>query len=408
MNTNQTIQCLVDEAWKRGGGTVEIPAAVYQMRDALHLRDNVRVIGETGTILQKMPGARSALAHVCGFGHYEFSVVEPEKFSVGMGVLISDDNAGGFYTTQATIVAQREKYFYIDRPFAHDYNPAQGGCVTAIHSLIDGHDVHNASVENFVLDGNWPLETNNLNGCRGGGVFLLNAHNILIHNVEVRQFNGDAISFQQCTDITVSHCSAHHNSGGGIHPGSGSVRYYLLNNRIEGNGGCGIFYCLRTTHSLCEKNTISRNGLDGISVGERDTDHILKNNVIVENKAAGIRLRAPVIQSGDRLWIEGNELRNNNQEGKSAELLIAHDLHDICFIRNQMRTDSETAIKVEENCARIYIAENNINTNPQKQSDIVCDSSTVNFSQPETFPAIGPDAANKDSARHLNRKLSMA
>jgi hypothetical protein len=34
-------------------------------------------------------------------------------------------------------------------------------------------------------------------------------------------------------------------------------------------------------------------------------------------------------------------------------------------------------------------------------------SSIVNFSQPETFPAIGPDAANKDSARHLNRELSV-
>ncbi|MEO6907120.1 MAG: right-handed parallel beta-helix repeat-containing protein [Abditibacteriaceae bacterium] len=406
MNDNQSIQRLVDETWKRGGGTVDIPAGIYQMCDALHLRDNVHIVGEAETILQKVPSVRSALTQVCGFGHYEFSVAEPEKFSVGMGVLISDDNAVGFYTTQARIVAQRGKYFYIDRPFAHDYNPLLGGCVTALHSLIDGHGVRNAAVENFVLDGNWPAETNNLNGCRGGGIFLLDAHDITLNNIEVHQFNGDAISFQQCTDITVSQCFVHHNSGGGLHPGSGSVRYFLQDNIIEDNGGCGIYYCLRTTHSLCEKNTISRNGLDGISVGERDTNHILRNNTITKNRDAGICLRAPTIQSSDRLWIEGNELRDNNAEGKSAEFFIAHDLHDISFVRNEISTHNGAAIKVEGNCSQLFIAENEINDHSQMPDDIVGDVSSATIFIPKEFPAVGPEAANVDSAQHLNMKLA--
>ena len=405
MNNNQSIQRLVDDAWRRGGGTVKIPAGEYQMRDALHLRDNVRVVGEPGTILQKVPSVRSALSCVCGYGHYEFSVAEPEKFSIGMGVLIADNNAGGFYTTQTTITAQHGKYFYIDRPFAHDYNPTLGGCVTALHSLIDAHGVHNASVENIILDGNWPAETNNLNGCRGGGVFLLESHGVTIENIEVRHFHGDAISFQQCTDVTISGCFAHHNSGGGLHPGSGSVRYFLQNNRIEDNGGNGIFYCLRTTHSLCENNTIARNSLDGISMGERDTDHILKNNSITENSGAGIRLRAPVIQSGDRLWIEGNELRGNNKDGKSAEFAVAHDLHDICFARNEIKTDDGKAIEIDANCSNLFLADNNINGRLQKPEDVTGDISAVAFSKPEKFPEVGPAAADADSARHLNREL---
>ena len=54
MNDNNSIQRLVDETWQRGGGTVEIPAGIYQMRDALHLRDNVHIVGAGETILQKV------------------------------------------------------------------------------------------------------------------------------------------------------------------------------------------------------------------------------------------------------------------------------------------------------------------------------------------------------------------
>lgn len=406
MSNNKCIQRLVDEAWRQGGGTVEIPAGIYRMRDALHLRDNVRVMGEQGTVLQKMPSVNSDLACVCGYGHYEFAVTEPEKFSVGMGVLIFDNKAGGFYTTQATIVAQRGKYFYVDRPFAHDYSPARDGGVTALHSLIDAHGVHDAAAENLVLDGNWPAETNNLTGCRGSGVFLIESHGISVKNIEVHHFHGDAIGAQQCTDITISQCFAHHNSGVGLHPGSGSVRYYLQDNKIEDNGGCGIFYCLRTTHSLCENNTILRNGLDGISVGEGDTDHILKGNFIAQNCGAGIHLRPPVIQSGDRLWIEGNELRGNNTDGKSAEFTIAHDLHDVCFLRNEIQSGDGKIIEIDRNCSHIFLSENSINGHLQSTEDITGDISSVVFSKPATFPEVGPEAAGEDSARHLNVKLS--
>lgn len=392
---NDTLQRACNALFESGGGTLEIPAGIYAMRNALHLRDGVHVVGESGTILQKTPSVQSALTHICGFGHFEFRVAEPEKFAVGDGVLVADNNAGGFYTTAATITARDGDLFFIDRPFAHDYNPGEGGNVTSVFSILDAHNIRGASAKNLILDGNFPREENALNGCRGGGVFLLGAHEIALENIEVRNFYGDALSFQQCTDISIDNCFLHDNTGGGLHPGSGSVRYFLRDNKIENNGGCGIFYCLRTTHSLCENNTIIGNKSHGISIGERDTDHILRGNTITESGGAGIEFRAPVVQSGDRVWIENNSLENNNRNGEFAEIFIAHDLRDIAIIGNHIGSTPGTAIIVQDDCENIFVANNDVKSQAESTpnaSDVV----------PKNFPIIGPNAANESSARHLN------
>ena len=393
-NAQQALQDAVDKLWQSGGGTLEIPAGIYLMQDALHLRDNVQIIGESGATLQKIPAARSPLSHVAGYGHYEFRVEEPEKFAVGMGVLLADENAGGFYTTSATIVERSGDTFFIDRPFSHDYSPQRGGAVTSVHSLIDAHGTINAGVRSLILDGNYPQNQFELNGCRGAGVFLLQAHRITLEEIEVRHFYGDAVSFQQCTDITVANCHLHHNTGGGLHPGSGSVRYQLLTNRIEDNGGCGIYYCLRTTHSLCSENYIVRNELDGISVGERDTDHRVQYNVVLENGDAGIALRQPVVQSGDRTWLESNTLRGNNKNGNFAELYIAPGLSDICAAGNTIEATHGPAIFIGEHGHNICLVGNTVNGQPHNH----CDST------PSDFPETGPEAATLHSIRHLGLK----
>ena len=102
--TNVAIQRAVDDVAAAGGGAVVIPRGTYLMHDALHLRSGVRIIGAEGTILKKVPSAQSNIPDYLGYGHYEVTVEEPEKFPVGTGVHILDDNAGGFYTTVATVV----------------------------------------------------------------------------------------------------------------------------------------------------------------------------------------------------------------------------------------------------------------------------------------------------------------
>ncbi len=399
---NRVLQRAVDEVTQAGGGTVEIPAGTYLLRDALHLRDNVRIEGEAGTILKKVPSVSSALTYYLGYGHYEFAVSEPEKFQPGMGVLIQDDNAVGFYTTTGTITDRRGDLFFINRPFNHDYQPRANGTVTSVFPLIDGIGVRNAQVIQVALDGSWPEETNHMNGCRGAGIFLLESHDISLRDTEVRNYHGDGISFQQCTDIVIMSCHVHDNSGGGVHPGSGTVRYRMRNNRIENNGGCGIFYCLRTTHSLCHDNHIAGNGADGISVGERDTDHAISYNVIEGNKDAGILMRTPNAQSGDRVWIEGNRLSGNNTSGQFAQFYISGGLRDVCAVRNRIEVSQGPAIFVEPGSSDISIAENSINGQPQTEANVAGDHASVTFAEPKSFPPVGLENAPKDSALHLN------
>ena len=392
---NETLQRAVDAVAKSGGGTVEVLSGVYHMRDALHLRAGVILLGESGAILRKEPSVCSALTQVCGYGHYEFTVAEPDNFAVGMGVLISDKEAGGFYTTQATIIAREGDWFFIDRPFSHDYHPSRGGIVESLFSIVDGHNIRGAGLQNLILEGNGD-ENENLNGCRGGGVFLLGCRDVEIKNVEVAHYNGDAISFQQCIDIKVQSCDIHHNIGGGLHPGSGSVRYLLSDNRIHDNGGDGIYYCLRTTHSRCENNEIDQNGGVGISIGERDTDHCIVGNRIARNGGAGIEFRVPVVQSGDRTRVEKNRLEANCQKDGEAEIVVAAGLRDISIADNCVVASGGVVLWVGENCENISFYNNKIG-----DADDVIAGEAVLRKAPLTLPDVGPEAASAGAARHL-------
>lgn len=307
--THATIQKWIDQA--PSGGTVTIPAGVYHLRNAVKLRSNVHLRGEDGAILRKVPSVASRLSRKHGYGHYEIVVDDPDLFEVGDGIHLRDARSGGFYTTVATITERDGDTLFIDRMFNHDYGGRDESHVERLHPLIEGCGVENVTVSNLELDGNVD-ETRDLNGCRGGGVFLIRCRNITLDNLNVHHYKTDGISFQQCVDTTVRSCRITHCKNAGLHPGSGSVRYVMENNVATDNGKWGLFYCLRTTHSICRGNTFERNGECGISVGELDTDHLITNNTVRDNRGPGVLWRDPVNVSGDRCHLHGNTISGND------------------------------------------------------------------------------------------------
>ncbi len=399
--TNLTIQNLVDAAARRGGGTVKIRAGIYHMHDALHLRSGVHLVGEPGVVLKKVPSVSSSLIDCLGFGHYEFRVAEPDRFRVGMGVHLLDDNAGGFYTTVATITDKIGDTFFINRPFSHDYGFLFNGRAVSVYSLIEGDGVQDVSVTGLSLDGNNEKEPFQLNGCRGGGIFLIMSHRVSIRNVEIHHYRGDALSFQQCSDIRVESCEIHHNTASGLHPGSGSVRYVMRKNHLHNNGGYGIFYCLRTTHSICEENLIHHNHLAGISIGERDTDHLIRSNLISNNAGPGIDFRVPNRQSGDRTLVLNNTLRNNCTRFGAAEIVIPRGLANIHLAENIIEPTGgvASAVSVESGVREISAVNNQIAGHPQQSRDFP--AGLVKTSAPARLPSVGPAALALDGARHL-------
>jgi hypothetical protein len=399
-NNQAALQRAVDAVAADGGGVVEIPAGVYEMEDALHLRRNVRVIGDGQAVLRKVPSVSSPIADYLGYGHSEFTVAEPRKFKIGMGVHLTDRRAGGFYDTVATIVGRNGRLFFINEMLHHDYSPRAGGCVSTLFPLVCGYGVSDVAVEGLVLDGN-RRETRRLNGCRGAGVFLLNCRRVRIERVEVRHYFGDAVSFQQCAEVIVRDCFLHDNRGNGLHPGSGSVRYVFEGNRVVRNDGCGLFYCLRTKYSLCEHNHFEANRREGISIGERDTHHLIRDNVIRNHGGAGIAFREPLRESGDDVLVTGNRCEHNCRKTGRHEIVIPGKLHRVWILRNSIASAKGRALSVGPKCSEIRFAENVVNGRPQSPRDVDGKRTLVRLAAASGKLAVGPAAAPGDAARHL-------
>jgi len=426
--TNVTIQTLIDAVAAKGGGVVNLPAGVYTLLDAVHLRSNVRIVGAGvgKTILRRTPSVTSRIPDYLGYGHYECSVENPDLFPVGCGIHIYDKSSFGFYTTVATVTGKSGRLLFLNRPLAHDYSGGNGGHVTRVFSCVEGDGVNDASLENLTLDGN-PEETFTLTGCRGGAIFIILCNRITFRNIEVCNYKGDGISFQQSTDIAVEACDIHHNTASGLHPGSGTVRYVMRRNHSHHNGTFGLFYCLRTTHSLAEHNTLEHNGQAGISVGERDTDQLIRHNIVRHNAGPAVEFRPVNNEGGDRTHIVSNTLGPNCLKRGTAEIVIPPRLSDIHIARNTITpSPGRFALALKPGCTRVSFVENVVDGRPQQPEDAITPadqpadpkatwdapnqgvapslgpSQEVLLTTPPSLPVVGPEAVPPQAALHLN------
>ncbi|MHC4112643.1 MAG: right-handed parallel beta-helix repeat-containing protein, partial [Planctomycetota bacterium] len=216
---NRALQAAVDYIAGLGGGVVEIGEGEFTMYDSLHLRTNVVVRGKKGkTFLRKADGVVSVLALDGDFGEQQFTVEEPTGFTVGYGVAIWDDRAGGFHTTVARITGCNGNTFSIDNPLMADCMVNNKAKAATVFPVVSAYNADRVRIENLVIDGNKKSNVH-LNGCRGAGIFLFRAFGTVIRGCLVRNYNGDGISFQQSNDVTVLDCICEDNASLGIHPG---------------------------------------------------------------------------------------------------------------------------------------------------------------------------------------------
>ena len=406
-HTNREIQAAVDRVAAHGGGEVRILAGTYDMEDSLHLRSGVKIKGEgEKTVLKKLPSVRSALSADLGYGHYDVSLAEPEKFHVGMGVHIRDDRSGGFYDTVATLTWREGDRFGLSRMLNHDYGRRANAVVTAIFPVISGYHLKDAAVEDLVIDGD-KERNDRLNGCRGGGVFLLQAHNVALKRLHVRNYNGDGISFQQCLGTVVEGCALEGMTGLGLHPGSGSVGAVMRGNTCRNNGSDGMFYCLRVSFSLCEDNVIVGNGGYGISIGGRDTDHLIRRNTIRNNAKAGIYFReGDLAMAGSRNLIEDNVIEGNCQKEGPGEIEIQGETRDVHILNNTLQPGSRngkplSGVYVGAKADRIVIFGNKLGDASAPLMENHARDGAVTAHPPAQPLAVGPSCAPKTAAAHL-------
>ncbi len=361
---NRVLQAAVDYIAGLGGGTVEISEGEYVMYDSLHLRANVTVRGQKGrTVLRKADGVTSALALDGDFGEQQITVEDPTGFAVGHGVAIWDDRAGGFHTTVARVTGRNENTFSIDKPLMADCMVANKAKAATVFPVVSGYHIEAARVEDLIIDGN---KDNNvhLNGCRGAGIFLYQAFGTVIQGCVVRDYNGDGISFQQSNDVVVVDCLSEGNASLGIHPGSGSQRPRISHCVARNNGTDGLFLCWRVRHGLFTDNILEGNGQFGISIGHKDSDNLLRSNVVRANRQDGIFFRNESLgMAAHRNCLEDNIIENNGAAG----IRIRGQTNDLVFRNNIIRdtrpdvSQTQTVgIRIEEQVGQVVLDGNKI------------------------------------------------
>ena len=369
---HRALQAAVDYAAALGGGTIHIQPGIYQMGDSLHLRSNLKLIGNSEhTILQKGSGTISTLATDGDYGEEQVSLKDPTGFEVGSGISVRDDASGGFHTTTATIIAQLdENTFGINKPLQADCMVFRNAIAKNAFPIISAYYAENVEIEGLTIDGNRSINPP-LNGCRGAGIFFYHVNNSQISDCVVHDYNGDGYSFQQSNDIVIENCQSHHNSNLGFHPGSGSQRPVIRNNTAYKNEGDGLFLCWRVRHGIFEGNELRSNGQYGISIGHKDSDNLLIDNLVLSNASHGIYFRnEPEYTGGHRNCLKSNEIYNNGTRENGNGITIDGETNDVRIFNNRIGNKAEygyatqrVGIVVGQKAKRVEISENEITDN---------------------------------------------
>jgi hypothetical protein len=319
-STEKVIQAGVDYVARLGGGTVKILPGVFKLRNSVFLQSKVRLLGSgADTILLKEPSISTKLAADSDWYDQEITLENPEGFHVGDGICLRAKNPhhGAENIAKRTLIARVGPRFKLDRALRENFWKMGNPTVSTLFPLVTGDHVSEVAVENLMLDGN-RTKNANLDGNHAGCLFFQDCSKITLRGVTARNYNGDGISWQICHDVLVENCVSENNAQLGLHPGSGSQRPIMRNNKLVGND-IGIFFCWGVKYGLAENNRIEGNRV-GISVGHRDTDNLITKNHIAQSKDVGILFRPERGKdfAGHRNRLVKNKLVDNGGEKAAA------------------------------------------------------------------------------------------
>lgn len=362
---DRVLQAAVDYVTRFGGGTVHVLPGTYELRNAIYLSSQVRILGSGAeSILLKRPSTTTRLAEDSDWYDQEITLVDADSFRVGDGICLRTKNPhnGGTDVAKRTLVARDGKRFKLDRALRQNFWLMGDSTVSSLFPILTGEEIEDIAIEQITLDGNRE-QNENLDGNYAGCIFLQDCNSISIRGVEARNYNGDGISWQVCHDVIVEDCESHGHKGLGLHPGSGSQRPIMRRNRLHEND-IGLFFCWGVKYGLAEENTIRDNRV-GVSVGHRDTDNLICRNEITGSGEVGVLFRpergqafAPhrnrleqnrILDSGpgtgvavdvqgeiEQIEILGNEIRETREPLERIGVRVGADAKDVKLIQNRI------------------------------------------------------------------------
>ncbi|WP_339686416.1 right-handed parallel beta-helix repeat-containing protein [Gimesia maris] len=364
--SDKALQAAIDYIAGKGGGTVRLLPGTFTLRNALHLPSKIRLQGSgPETIITKGASETVALSEDSDWYDQEITLEKSAGFQVGDGVVLVTKNpsTGSQDVIKRTLVARSGNRFKLNDGLRKNLWLSGKPTVSSLFPLLTSEYTKNVLIENLTLDGNRENNTN-LNGNYGGCIFLQDCNRYTIRNVTARNYNGDGISFQICHDVKVEGCHSHGNADLGVHPGSGSQRPLIVNNRFE-NNHIGLFWCWGVKFGLAEKNQLKGNDIS-ISIGHNDTDNVMRENVIRDSHQVGILFRNDV--RGKNFWANRNTVVRNqiinsgaaegvaiDVTGKTSDLTITDNI-----ISEERQPMQRTGIRIGPDAGTIKLAENQI------------------------------------------------
>ena len=362
---DRAIQAGIDYLSALGGGTLKILPGQYQLNNAIYLRNRILIQGSgSETVLIKNPSLQTTLTVDSDWYDREVKVANSRGLEVGYGVCLTAQSPHhtGSNVIKRTILAKDGNCLWLNRPLEQNFWSDHQAQLSTLFPIISGEGISKVEIRDLVLDGN-KSNNQNLNGNYGGCIFMQNCHQIQIDNVEVRNYNGDGISWQICHDVKVTNCRSLNNADLGLHPGSGSQRPIIKNNRVAGNQ-IGLFFCWGVKHGVAENNHLSDSGKYGISIGHRDTDNTIISNRIENSGEVGILFRQEPNRGRcpHRNLVKNNDIINSGSNGQGIGVNIEGETESIHLQQNQItekRSQPESVgIRIGPNTRDIVLSDN--------------------------------------------------
>ena len=334
------LQAAVDYVSRFGGGTVQVLPGTYTLRNSVYLRTGIRILGSgADSVLTKSASHSVALSDDSDWYDQEVTVTSAKGLKVGDGILLRVRNPhnGSSDVLKRTLVARKGNRFKLDRALRKNFWLSGKPTLSTLFPLISGDHVHDIAIKDIALDGN-RKQNAHLDGNYGGCIFLQDCNRIHMTGVEARNNNGDGISWQICHDVVVENCHSHDNADLGLHPGSGSQRPLIRNNKVERNN-IGVFFCWGIKYGLAENNQITGNRSYGVSIGHCDTDNLIRLNTITGSGKVGVLFRDDA--RGKDFWPNRNTLEKNrivdSGGGEGVAVDVQGRTRDVTLDGNQIR-----------------------------------------------------------------------
>jgi hypothetical protein len=367
---DKVIQAAIDYLDRMGGGVVLLAPGTYTLGNAIHLRPKITLRGSgAGTLLTRGPSVTTPVIRDSDWYEYAVRVKDPSGFLPGNGIHLStmDDQKIPKYLF-ATITAVQDDVIFFDRRTEFNFWLSGEAKASTLFSLLSGRNVDDVRIEDLVLDGNRE-HVANVNDNFGASVFMQYCNRWEFRNVVSRNYNGDGFSFQVCDDIRFENCQAIGNADLGFHPGSGSQRPSFRNCIATGNSQ-GLFFCWGVSDGIAENCRLADNLRYGISIGHRDTDNLIRNCLIENNREVGVLFRKErwEFDSGDRNRVENCVIRDNGIGVDIRWVTKDVTIRD-CRFENSSGKQS-TAIRIEPDVQRVNLESNTFSDTTTEVDDL--------------------------------------